>query len=53
MVRIAADTITYQSLGFLDVSMSEEKLAVEVGEIDGVQVDDMNVAEACRDEIFQ
>lgn len=33
--------------------MSKEELAVEVGEIDGVKIYNVNVAEASGDQIFQ
>lgn len=33
--------------------MSEEELAVEVGEIDGVKIYNVNVAEASGDQVFQ
>ena len=33
--------------------MTEEELAVEVAEVDGVKVDDMDLTEASEDEILQ
>lgn len=35
---------TNQSLGLFDVLVTEEKLAVQVTEIDGVKVDDVDFA---------
>lgn len=33
--------------------MSEEKLAIEVAQIDGIEIDDMDVTEPCEDEVFE
>jgi len=33
--------------------VSEEKLAIEVAEVDRVKVDDMNLAKACKDKILE
>lgn len=44
---------THQSLGFLDVFMSEKKLSIEVTEIDSIEIDDVNFAEASQDEVFE
>lgn len=44
---------THQSLWFLDVFMSEKELAIEVTQVDGVKVDNMNFAEARQDEVFE
>lgn len=44
---------THQCFGFLDVLEAEEELAVQVGEIDGVQVDDVDVAEAGEEEVLE
>jgi len=35
------------------MSMSEEELAVEIGEIDSVKIYDVNVAESSSDQILQ
>lgn len=43
----------YQSLGLLDVLLVEQKLAVQVGEVDGVEVDDMDLAKAGEDEVLE
>lgn len=45
--------LTYQGLGFLDVLMPEQKLAVEVGEVDGVEIDDVDVAKSGEDEVLE
>lgn len=42
-----------QSLGLLDVCMTEEELAVEVGQVDCVEVDDMDLAKAGADEVLE
>jgi hypothetical protein len=44
---------THQRLGLLDVLIAEQKLPVEIAEIDGVQVDDVDLAKACEDEILE
>jgi hypothetical protein len=33
--------------------MSEEKLTIEVAQIDGIKIDDMDLAEACEDKVFE
>jgi len=33
--------------------MSEEKLAIQVAQVDGVKIDDMDFTEACEDEVLQ
>lgn len=43
----------YQSLRFLDVFMSEEKLTIEVAQIDGIKIDDMDLTKPCKDEVFE
>jgi hypothetical protein len=42
-------------LGFTvaDVVSAEEELSVEVGDVDGVHVDDVYVAKACEGEVFE
>lgn len=44
---------SYKGFGFFDVLFLKEKLSVEVGEIDGVKVDDFDVAKAGEDEVFE
>ena len=43
----------YFCLGLLDVLISEQKLAVEVAEVDGVQVYDVYLAKAGEDEVLE
>jgi hypothetical protein len=45
--------MAYLGLGLLDVLIAEEKLAVQVAEIDGVEVDDVDVAKAREHEILE
>jgi len=45
--------IAHQSLRFLDMFMTEEELTIEIAEIDGVQIDDMDLAEASKDEVLE
>jgi len=33
--------------------MSEQELAIEIGKVDGVKVDDMNLPKASSDEVLQ
>ena len=44
---------THQSLGLFDVFMSEKKLAVQIAEIDGVKVDNVDFPEARQGKILQ
>lgn len=45
--------IAHQSLRLLDMLLTKEKLPVEVAEIDGIQINNMDLAEAGEDEILQ
>lgn len=38
---------------FLDICLSEEELTVQVGEVDRVEVDDLDVSESDEDEVFE
>ena len=42
-----------QSLGFLDVFLPEEELAIEVAQVDGVEVDDVDFAKPGQDEVLE
>lgn len=44
---------TYDSFWLLDMFVSEEELAVEVAEVDCVEVDDMYFAEAGQGEVLE
>ena len=44
---------SYNSFWFLDMLMTEEKLAVEVAEIDGIKVDDVDMTKTCHDQILE
>jgi hypothetical protein len=35
------------------VLMSEEKLAIEVAQIDGIEIDNMDLTKTCKDEAFE
>ena len=37
----------------LDMFMSKEELPVEIAEIDGVKVDDVDLTKACKDEVLE
>lgn len=41
------------SFGFANIYGSEEKLAVEVGDIDGIHIDDVYVAKTAESEVFE
>jgi hypothetical protein len=43
---------TYQCLGLLDVLMSEEELAIQVGEIDGIEVYNVDLAETGENNVL-
>lgn len=43
---------SYQSLGFLDVFLSEEELAVEITQIDRIEVDNVDLSEARKDKVL-
>lgn len=45
--------LLYQSFGLLDMFMSEKELAVEITEVDSIEIDDMNFAKTSEDKIFQ
>lgn len=44
---------THQGFWLFDVLMSEEKLSIQVTEVNSVQIDDVDFAEAGKDEVFQ
>lgn len=44
---------THKSLGFLDVLVPEEKLSIQVAQVDGVEVDNVDLAEPSADEILE
>ena len=44
---------TYQGLRLLDMFMSEEELAIEVAQVDCIQVDNVDFAEPGQDEVFE
>lgn len=43
----------HQSLGLLDMLLTKEELTVEVAEVDCVQINDVDLAEAGEDKILQ
>lgn len=45
--------IAHQSLGLLDMLLTKEELTVEVAEVDCVQINDVDLAEAGEDKILQ
>jgi hypothetical protein len=44
---------THQGLGLLDVLSAEQKLPVEVAQIDGIQIDNVDLPEAREDEVLE
>lgn len=45
--------VAYQSFRLFDVFVSEEELSVEITQIDGVEVDNVDVAKAEEDYVLQ
>ena len=45
--------LAHQCLGLLDVLVAKQKLAVEVAEVDGVEVDNVDLAKAGEDEVLK
>lgn len=43
----------YQRFGLFDVLVAEEELAVQVAEVDGVEIDDMDLAKAGQGEVLE
>jgi hypothetical protein len=52
-MRSRAVFVPYQCFGLLDVLIAEQELAIEVAEIDGVEVYDVNLAEAGENEVLE
>ena len=44
--------IAHQSLGLLYMLLTKEELTIEVAEVDGVQIDDVDLAEAGEDKVL-
>ena len=53
MIPQLENTMAYQSLRFLDMFVTEKELAIEVAEVNGVQVDNVNLTKAGEDKILQ
>ena len=51
--RLIRVSIAYQCFRLLDVLIPEEELPIEIAQVDRVQVDDVNLAEASEDEILE
>ena len=45
--------MTYQGFRFFDVLMPEEELAIEIAEIDGVEIDNVDLTETCEYEVLE
>jgi hypothetical protein len=45
--------MTHQCLGLLDMLMSKEELSVQVAEIDCIEIHDMNLSEASKNQILE
>lgn len=43
---------TYQCLTLLDILFPEQKLAIEVGQVDGIQIQKGDVPETGEDDVF-
>lgn len=45
--------LAYQRLGLLDVFVAKQELAIEVAQVNGIQVDDMNLAKASENQVLE
>ena len=50
---LVTDIVPYQCFGLLDMLIAEQELAVEVAKIDGIEIDDVYLAEAGEDEVLE
>ena len=50
---LVTDIVPYQCFGLLDMLIAEQELAVEVAEIDGVEIYNVYLAEAGEDEVLE
>lgn len=44
---------TYQGLRFLDMFMAKEELAIQVAQVNSIEVDNVNFAEPSKDKVFE
>lgn len=44
---------TYQCFRFLDMFVAEEKLTIQIAQIDGIKVNDVNFSKAGQQKVFQ
>ncbi len=51
--RQGKSIVAHQSLRFFYVLLTKEELTVEIAKVDGVQINDVDLAEASEDKIFQ
>jgi len=47
------ETDPYQCLRFLDVLLTEQKLPIEIAEVDCIEVDDVDLPKAGKDEVLE
>jgi hypothetical protein len=47
------DFDSHQCLGLFDMLMTEQKLAVQIGEVDSVKVDNRDAAVPCEKQVFE
>lgn len=52
-VELLGDFLCDNGLWLLNVFLSEEKLTVEIGEINCIEVNDVNLTEPSEDEVFE
>ena len=50
---ISQGRLPYDCFWFLDMFMSEQELAIQIAEIDRIQIYDMNFSKACEGEVLQ
>lgn len=50
---MANQRASHQSLGLFYMRMSEQELAVEIGEINGIQIYHVDLSKASTDQVFE
>lgn len=52
-IKVLCESRRNERFRFLDICFSEEELSVQVGQVNGIEVDDLDVAESDEDEILE
>jgi hypothetical protein len=53
LIPLSISSMTHQSLGLLDMLVAKQELPIEVAQINCVQIDDVDLAEAREDQVLQ